>query len=105
MNLNAEQIRDACNGEFLIPPLDTTVFATAMKIDSRKIECGDLFVALSGDNTDGHKFINDAINDRASIVVCEKDIAEDTKIIANDHASSIIKVDSSKQAVRDIAVE
>lgn len=105
MNLNAEQIKNACNGEFLVPPLDTTVFATAMKIDSRKIECGDLFVALKGENVDGHDYINDAINDRASIVVCEKDINEDTRIIANDHAASIIKVDSCEKAIRDIACE
>ena len=105
MNLNAEQIRAACNGEFLVPPLDTTVFSTAMKIDSRKVECGDCFVALKGENSDGFDYINDAINDRASIIVCEKDIKDDTRIIANDHAAAVIKVDSAKQAVRDIAVE
>lgn len=105
MNLNAEQIREACNGEFLVPPLDTTVFSTAIKIDSRKIECGDCFIAIKGEKTDGFNYINDVINDRASIVVCEKDINDDTRIIANDHAAAIIKVDSAKQAVRDIAVE
>lgn len=105
MNLNAEQIREACDGEFLVPPLDTTVFSTALKIDSRKIECGDLFVALKGEHSDGFKYINDAINDRASIVVCDRDIADDTKIIANDHAASIIKAKDARQAIRDITVE
>lgn len=105
MNLNAEQIRLACDGEFLVPPLDTTVFATTLKIDSRKIECGDLFVAINGDKTDGHKFVNDALNDKASIIIVEQDIQDDTRIIANDHAASIIKVKDSKKAVHDIAVE
>ncbi|MCL5975292.1 MAG: Mur ligase domain-containing protein, partial [Gammaproteobacteria bacterium] len=33
---------------------------TGSKIDSRQIESGDLFVALSGVNSDGHEFIEQA---------------------------------------------
>ncbi len=30
-------------------------------IDSRKVEAGDLFVALKGEQTDGHRFLDDAV--------------------------------------------
>ncbi len=33
----------------------------AVVIDSRKVEPGDLFIALRGEHTDGHKFLGDAI--------------------------------------------
>lgn len=37
--------------------------------DSRTVQKGDLFVALSGDQFDGHKFLSDAHNKGASIAV------------------------------------
>ena len=40
-------------------------------IDSRKIESGHLFVAVKGTQTDGHAYINKAIEKGASAIVCE----------------------------------
>jgi UDP-N-acetylmuramoyl-L-alanyl-D-glutamate--2,6-diaminopimelate ligase len=40
--------------------------------DSRKIKAGDLFIALRGTQTDGHKFIQVAIDNGASVIVCEE---------------------------------
>ena len=34
-------------------------------IDSRRVEAGDLFIALKGEHTDGHKFLGDALNNGA----------------------------------------
>lgn len=42
-----------------------------LRIDSRKVEPGDLFIALRGTVTDGHKFIGKAIEKGARAVVCE----------------------------------
>ena len=39
-------------------------------IDSRKVAPGNLFVALPGENTDGHTFIPNAIKSGASAVLC-----------------------------------
>lgn len=39
--------------------LSSTPFHAAV-IDSRKVEPGDLFIALRGEHTDGHKFLGDA---------------------------------------------
>ncbi|HKL67397.1 MAG TPA: UDP-N-acetylmuramoyl-L-alanyl-D-glutamate--2,6-diaminopimelate ligase [Bacteroidales bacterium] len=38
--------------------------------DSRKVRSGDLFVAVPGTQTDGHRFINDAVSAGAVAVVC-----------------------------------
>jgi UDP-N-acetylmuramoyl-tripeptide--D-alanyl-D-alanine ligase len=42
-------------------------------VDSRRAGPGDLFVALRGNNTDGHLFIDDAVSRGARGVVCERD--------------------------------
>lgn len=44
----------------------------AVNFDSRKIENGDLFVAVRGTETDGHRFIPTAVERGAKIVVCEE---------------------------------
>ncbi|MDQ3198941.1 MAG: UDP-N-acetylmuramoyl-tripeptide--D-alanyl-D-alanine ligase [Verrucomicrobiota bacterium] len=43
-----------------------------LSTDSRSTQPGDLFVALAGDNFDGHKFVNDAFLRGAAGVVVEK---------------------------------
>ena len=45
-----------------------------IKIDSRKIEPGDTFVAIPGATVDGHDFIGKAIEAGATKVVVEKDV-------------------------------
>jgi UDP-N-acetylmuramoyl-L-alanyl-D-glutamate--2,6-diaminopimelate ligase len=40
--------------------------------DSRKVEKGDVFVALKGTQSDGHTFISEVIKKGASVVVCEE---------------------------------
>ncbi len=53
-------------------PLNPTV--TAITSDSRKVTPGSLFVALTGDVTDGHKYITDALDKGAVAVVGESDL-------------------------------
>ena len=44
---------------------------TGIHIDSRKVESGNLFVAVKGTQTDGHTYIGKAIEKGASAIVCE----------------------------------
>lgn len=46
--------------------------------DSREVECGDAFVAISGYSVDGHNYIDKALERGALVIVCEK-LPEDTK--------------------------
>ena len=51
---------------------------TGIHIDSRKVEPGHLFVAVKGTQTDGHAYINKAIEKGAKAIICET-FPEDTK--------------------------
>ncbi len=44
----------------------------AIHFDSRKIKPGDLFIAVRGTQTDGHKYIQTALDAGAGIIVCEE---------------------------------
>lgn len=46
-----------------------------VQYDSRRVERGDLFVAISGTASDGHRFISSAIAQGANVVVVERDDA------------------------------
>ncbi len=46
-------------------------------IDSRQIKMGNIFVALKGDNTDGHNYIKSAIDSGASTCIIERQYSTD----------------------------
>ncbi len=48
------------------------VVVSGLVTDSRKVRPGDLFIALSGSRTDGHRFLGDAVSRGASAVLVEK---------------------------------
>jgi len=41
-------------------------------VDSRKVKPGDIFVALRGERTDGHKYITQSVLNGAAAVLCEE---------------------------------
>ena len=43
-----------------------------LKTDSRKVKSGDTFIAIRNVNTDGHDFINKAIENGATKIICEE---------------------------------
>ncbi len=45
---------------------------TELCFDSRKVKPGCIFFAISGTSSDGHIFIQQAINDGAKVIVCEE---------------------------------
>ena len=47
---------------------------TGITIDSRTVVRGDIFLALNGENTDGHNYIDQADRAGASIAIVEKDM-------------------------------
>jgi len=48
--------------------------ATGVSIDSRTLQKGDLFIAITGDNSDGHAYVADALNQGAAAVVISRPI-------------------------------
>lgn len=51
---------------------DVTMDITGVSYDSREVKPGDLFVAMTGFATDGHKYIPQALAQGAVAVVCER---------------------------------
>lgn len=50
---------------------DAEIEIKGVNIDSRRIEAGHLFVAIPGTQTDGHRFIDKAIEQGATAILCE----------------------------------
>ena len=68
-----KHLNDLLNGlELLETRGDLSVSIRRVQFDSRKVEAGDLFVAVKGVQVDGHQFISNAIERGAVAVVCEE---------------------------------
>ena len=50
----------------------TNVMVNEIHFDSRKVKMDDVFIAVRGTITDGHKFIEKAINSGAKAIICEE---------------------------------
>lgn len=72
---------------------------TSINTDSRSIQTGDLFIAIKGENFDGHKFIYDALDKGACLAIAE----EGFENIPNEYAKKIILVKSSLETYHRIA--
>lgn len=49
----------------------TDITVSGIQIDSRKLEAGNVFVAIRGVVSDGHEYIDKAIANGASVIVCD----------------------------------
>ncbi|MDQ6761786.1 MAG: UDP-N-acetylmuramoyl-L-alanyl-D-glutamate--2,6-diaminopimelate ligase [Bacteroidota bacterium] len=61
-----------------------------LQIDSRKVRPGECFIAIKGTISDGHQFINVAIEKGASAIICEAlptEINENAQYIVVDNSS------------------
>lgn len=67
-------------------------FNGKIRIDSRLVKPGDIFVAIVGNKVDGHDYINSAINNGAKGIITEKDITVPDDIV-------VIKVPSTKDSL------
>ena len=51
---------------------NTSLSINKIEFDSRLISDGDMYIAITGVNVDGHSFISQAIQNGANCIVCEK---------------------------------
>lgn len=65
-----------------------------IKIDSREVEKGDIFIALKGKKVDGNQYIKEASLKKAGLIICEEKI---------DSKSAMIVVPDTYQALFDLA--
>jgi len=83
-------LREVLNGvtfKILQGSLDVNI--NDIKYDSRKVKDHDIYVALNGFNSDGHEYIDDAINNGAKVIIT-------AKIIKCNKDVTVIKVDDTR---------
>ena len=80
--LTAEYAATVCGGQMICGNKDA-VF-NSICIDSREGVPGALFVALIGENTDGHKYIDSAVKNGCTVVLSQKEIKTDACVILVD---------------------
>ena len=76
---------------------ETSREISGIHIDSRKVEPGDMFVAIKGTQTDGHAYISKAIEKGASTIICEN-LPEEI-----DNNTTYIKVGDTEDAIGKLA--
>ncbi len=91
--ITIRKILTATGGKLISGNEETII--SSITTDSRKAEEGVLFVALKGDNFDGNDFAEGFLQGGEAVVV--------EKNISPVNGKSIIKVDDTKKALRDIA--
>ena len=73
-----------------------------IEYDSRKVVEGSVFVAIKGYNTDGHLFIQDALNKKAIAVVLENNEAVPDTLVSHFNAVKIL-VSNSREALAELS--
>jgi UDP-N-acetylmuramoyl-L-alanyl-D-glutamate--2,6-diaminopimelate ligase len=69
---------------------------SSVEYDSRYVMQGSIFVAIKGFNTNGHLFIQDALNKNAAAIVVEENNSITDSIITGLNAVKILVADSRK---------
>lgn len=96
--MNKILIKDAvkaCGGTLLKG--DENEYISGACIDSRILEKGDLFAAIRGENTDGHRFLEQVSEKGASAVLISD------RSYADDAGCAVILCDDTTKALQDIA--
>ena len=74
-----------------------------VRVDSRQVAAGEGFVALRGEHTDGHRFIEDVLKNGASLVICEAPSFKEEWSEAYPECSFILAFERCEYAVARLA--
>jgi len=75
---------------------------SGVEYDSRKVVNGSIFVSIKGFNTDGHLYIQDALNKKAVAVVVENSEAIPESLVSHFKAVKIV-VNDSRQTLAELS--
>ena len=94
--LSVDEVAQAVNGR--IVQGDPRAVCSGAAIDSRKVRGGEVFFAFTGEQTDGHRFVSDALARGAGAAVVQRGHERSAS-----PAGAIIEVDDTFQALHDLA--
>lgn len=97
--LLVEEVKNVLNADLKTPMIKGLV--RGISIDSRKISKDDLFVALRGENFDGHDFIEDAVKAGAVAVVIDRSLPLSDAV--KQSGAVVMKVDNTVAALGELA--
>lgn len=95
-HVTVRDLVDATGGKLLAGNPDCEV--KKIRLDSRQVEPGDLFVPIIGERVDGHKFIPQVIAAGAAVVLT----SEHDEAPVGECGAAYIRVDDTKSALQDI---
>jgi UDP-N-acetylmuramoyl-tripeptide--D-alanyl-D-alanine ligase len=96
IKLTVKELAGITGGELTTNNEDALV--RTFSIDSRTICPGDFFIAVKGENFDGHDYIEEAVSKGASGLIVEREVHA-------EGVSHILKVTSTREAMGKIAAE
>ena len=70
--INATQLAEIISGELIAG--DGALFLNGVSIDSRTIQSGQVFFAITGENFDGHQYAASAIEEGTACIVVQQDV-------------------------------
>ncbi|MFC7320353.1 UDP-N-acetylmuramoyl-L-alanyl-D-glutamate--2,6-diaminopimelate ligase [Halobacillus campisalis] len=69
---------------------------TGVSMDSRSVGLGEAFVCIIGSESDGHDFVNSAIDQGAALIIAEKELSIDFPVITvNDTTKALAMISST----------
>ncbi len=99
-SINVKEITEVSGGKaYYFGNADETLECSGIAIDSRKVNNGDIFVAIKGERVDGHDYIKSALDLGAVCIIAQR-VPDDIKI---DTSYAIVVVDDPIVCVGDIA--
>ncbi len=80
-----------------LPPSAPDAF-TVITTDSRRVQAGDLFIALRGKRRDGHEFLEEAAKKGASLIITEKPFP--SAVAVNNTTATLGRLAAAHLAIR-----
>ncbi|HXK64640.1 MAG TPA: Mur ligase domain-containing protein, partial [Spirochaetota bacterium] len=82
---------------------DEDIRISAIEYDSRKVEKEGLFVAIEGMETDGHKFIKDAVENKASCIVLQENRLDEFGFLLDQQDIAVATAKDTRRALSQIS--
>lgn len=103
LRLSVETLVELTGGELISGTPETII--NGLAIDSREVEPGSAFVAFAGERTDGHRFVPDALDRGARVVVVTRDADEVREAVAahGRGETALVAVDDAYAAIEALA--
>lgn len=103
MNVSLDLLATICRGNIVkehTARRNDMPFELQLAIDSRELKPGETFVCLQGERTDGHEFINVAVEKEAEGIILERNTGSENM---NCYSGFVLQVQDSHKALLDIA--